>query len=60
MPKTYAKTEAEYTIVKLPRSLLREVDKVLGKHGFRSRTEFIKEAIRSLLREYGVTSLEEE
>jgi len=60
MPKTVAKTEAEYVFVKIPKSLLDEVDKAIGKHGYRSRTEFIKDAIRSLLREYGVYRSESE
>jgi len=54
MPRTIAKTEAEYVFVKIPKSLLDEVDKAVGKHGYRSRTEFVKDAIRSLLREYGM------
>jgi len=53
MPKTKAKTEAEYAFVKIPKSLLEEVDKIIGKYGYRSRMEFVKDAIRSLLREYG-------
>ena len=54
MPRTIAKTGAEYVFVKIPKSLLDEVDKAVGKHGYRSRTEFVKDAIRSLLREYGM------
>lgn len=54
MPKTMAKTEAEYLPVKIPKSLLDEVDKAIGKYGYRSRAEFVKDAIRSLLREYGM------
>jgi len=60
MPKTIAKAEAEYVFVKIPKSLLDEVDKAVGKHGYRSRTEFVKDAIRSLLREYGMYKSEKE
>jgi len=59
MPKTKAKTEAEYVFVKIPKSLLVEVDKIIGKYGYRSRMEFVKDAIRSLLREYGAFLPEE-
>lgn len=59
MPKTSAKTAAEYMPVKIPMSLLKEIDKVLGKAGYRSRSEFVKEAIRALLREYGMELKEE-
>ena len=60
MPKTIAKTEAEYAPVKIPKSLLDEVDKAVGKFGYRSRAEFVKDAIRSLLREYGMYKSESE
>lgn len=52
MPKTKAKKKVKYTLLKLPKDLVDEVDKIVGKHGYRSRTEFVKDAIRSLLREY--------
>lgn len=42
----------DYVTVKLPRDLLEEIDRVLGRFGYRSRTEFIKDAIRDLLRRY--------
>ena len=60
MPKTTARTEAEYLPVKIPKSLLDEVDKAVGKYGYRSRAEFVKDAIRSLLREYGMYKPEKE
>jgi len=53
MPRTRAEGQADYIFVKIPKSLLDEVDEILGKHGYRSRSEFVKDAIRSLLREYG-------
>jgi metal-responsive CopG/Arc/MetJ family transcriptional regulator len=41
-----------YSIIKIPDELAEEVDKIVGKHGYRSRTEFVKDATRALLREY--------
>jgi metal-responsive CopG/Arc/MetJ family transcriptional regulator len=41
-----------YSLIKIPRELADEIDKIVGKHGYRSRTEFIKDAVRALLREY--------
>ena len=53
MPKTKAPKKEPYIFVKIPKSLVDEVDKSLGKHGYRSRSEFVKDALRNLLREYG-------
>ena len=36
----------EYVTIKLPRILVDEIDKILDKKGFKSRAEFIKEAVR--------------
>jgi len=58
LPKSLTKS-AEYVPVQIPKSLLKKVDEIVGKLGYRSRSEFVKEAIRALLREYGV-KLEEE
>ena len=52
MPKTKAKGRAEYVFQKIPKSLIDEVDKLVGLQGYRSRSEFIKDAIRNLLRDY--------
>ena len=52
MPKTKAEGRAEYGFVKIPKDLIDEIDKVIGRHGYRSRAEFVKDAIRALLREY--------
>jgi len=41
-----------YTTLKIPKELADEIDKVLGTMGFRSRAEFVKEAIRNLLTQY--------
>lgn len=44
--------ENGYTTVKIPNDLAQEVDAMVGTHGFKSRGEFAKEAIRRLLKEY--------
>ena len=41
----------EYTQVRIPKELMKEVEKLLGRFGFRSRAEIVKEAIRRLLLE---------
>ena len=42
----------EYTTVRLPKELIEDIDKILrkGVMGYKSRAEFIKEAIREKLR----------
>jgi len=54
MPRTRAKEKVDYGFVKIPKDLIDEIDEILGKYGYRSRSEFVKDAIRSLLREYGI------
>lgn len=44
--------DTKHVTVKIPRDLIQEMDKLKGKHGFRSRGEIAKEAIRKLLAEY--------
>jgi len=44
--------ETDHVTVKIPQELVAEMDKLIGKHGFRSRGEIAKEAIRELLAEY--------
>jgi len=54
MPQT--KTErTEYMHIKIPEELVVEVDNFIadGQFGYRSRTEFVKDAVRRLLSEYG-------
>jgi len=41
-----------YTGVALPDSIIREIDVLIGKHGFVSRAEIIKEAARDIIRKY--------
>ena len=45
--------ESDYAVYKIPRELDTEVTEIVGKHGYRSKTEFAKDAIRRLLLEYG-------
>lgn len=45
-------TPENHITVKIPRELIREVDKLKGKHGFRSRGEITKEALRQFLTKY--------
>jgi len=59
MPKTGLK-KTEYGFIKVPQDLIKEVDNVVGKHGFRSRAEFVKEATRRLLTAYGITPVKRE
>jgi Arc/MetJ-type ribon-helix-helix transcriptional regulator len=47
--------ESDYAVYKIPRELDVEVTKIVGQHGYRSKTEFAKDAIRRLLLEYGVS-----
>jgi metal-responsive CopG/Arc/MetJ family transcriptional regulator len=42
----------KYVTIKLPRNLVDEIDKFVGKHGFVSRTEVVKEALRKLFQQY--------
>jgi len=43
----------QYVTIKLPIEIVNEIDEMIGKHGFRSRGEFVKEAVRRLLDYYG-------
>ena len=54
MPRPKSEKKVEYTILKIPTELAEEINDIIGKHGYRSRAEFAKEAIRTLLREYAV------
>lgn len=42
----------QYVTLKIPRNLIEKIDMLVGDYGFTSRAEFVKEAIRKLLREY--------
>jgi len=51
LPKKIEKepTEGSYTTIKLPNDIVIEMDQLIGKHGFTSRAEIIKDALRELL-----------
>lgn len=57
MPKKIKKRlkADEYTTIKLPNDLVTTIDKLIGKHGFKSRGEIVKEALRDLLTQYQET-----
>ena len=42
-----------FTTIALPDELIKEIDEIVSKHtqGYRSRPEFIKEAVRKLLKD---------
>jgi len=46
----------EYTTVKLPDDMIVEVDKLVGKYGFSSRTEVVKSALRNFFGKYSETN----
>jgi metal-responsive CopG/Arc/MetJ family transcriptional regulator len=54
MVKYMGKNETGYAVYKIPKDLDKEIMKIVGKHGYRSKTEFAKDAIRRLLLEYGL------
>jgi len=42
-----------YVTLKIPEELIKAIDEiVIGKYGYRSRAEFVKEAIRDKLKEF--------
>ena len=43
---------SDYGTVKIPSDLISEIDKVIGKHGFKTRAEVVKEALRKYLLDY--------
>ncbi|MGA2386953.1 MAG: ribbon-helix-helix domain-containing protein [Candidatus Bathyarchaeia archaeon] len=48
MPENEENTQDDYTTVRLPKELIDEIDQIIkrGIRGYKSRSEFIKEAIR--------------
>jgi len=46
--------ENEYRIIKLPKDLTDLIDQMMGKMGYKTRTEFVKDAVRRLLETYGI------
>ena len=47
-------SEKKYAVIKLPEDLVNMIDLMIGRMGYRTRTEFVKDAVRRLLHEYGV------
>lgn len=45
-------SEESHVTIKVPKELVAEMDRLIGTHGFRSRGEITKEALRRLLKEY--------
>jgi len=45
--------EDDYVTVRIPKELSEEADKLIGKKGFRSKAEIVKEALRELIDHYG-------
>ena len=39
----------KYVTVRLPKELVNEIDEIVGTRGYKSRAEFVKEAIRKKL-----------
>jgi Arc/MetJ-type ribon-helix-helix transcriptional regulator len=53
MPKTKAKSP--HVTIKIPIELIREMDVLVGQHGYKSRAEVAKDGVRKLLDFYGIT-----
>ena len=51
----------DYTTIKLPKELLEQIKKILetNQYGFKTKSEFIKEAIREHLKYYKTTNQQE-
>lgn len=51
----------DYTTIKLPNEIIERIKKIVSsnKFGFKSRSEFIKEAIRQELKYYETTNQQE-
>ena len=45
-------SEESHVTIKIPKDLVDEMDRLKGRHGFRSRGEIAKEAIRKLIFNY--------
>lgn len=42
---------SEYTTIKLPNEIVAQIDQLVGKSGYKSRTEVVKEALRDFFKE---------
>jgi hypothetical protein len=52
------KEEDGYTTVRIPKELSDEIEKLVGKKGFRSKAEIVKVAIRDFLNHYHVAEIQ--
>jgi Arc/MetJ-type ribon-helix-helix transcriptional regulator len=54
LPKRISKEYAEddYTTIRIPNDLVKEMDTLIGVRGFKSRAEIVKEAVREILAKY--------
>lgn len=50
---------SRYVTIKLPKNIVDEIDAFVGKYGFVSRTEVVKEALRRLFQQYNLTKGEQ-
>ncbi|MEM3788306.1 MAG: ribbon-helix-helix domain-containing protein [Candidatus Bathyarchaeia archaeon] len=48
----------KYVTIKLPKTLVDEIDNFVGKYGFVSRSEVVKEAVRRLFQQYNISKEE--
>jgi len=46
-----------YSTIRVPQQFATEIDKLIGAHGFTSRAEIVKEAVRQYLQKYEDTHL---
>ncbi|MEM3628877.1 MAG: ribbon-helix-helix domain-containing protein [Candidatus Bathyarchaeia archaeon] len=49
---------SNYVTIKLPKTLVDEIDNFVGKYGFVSRSEVVKEAVRRLFQQYNISKEE--
>jgi metal-responsive CopG/Arc/MetJ family transcriptional regulator len=40
----------DYTTVNVPLNVAKKIDRILAEHGYSSRSEFVRDAIRQLLK----------
>ncbi|MEM3726476.1 MAG: ribbon-helix-helix domain-containing protein [Candidatus Bathyarchaeia archaeon] len=50
---------SKYVTIKLPKTLVDEIDNFVGKYGFVSRSEVVKEAVRRLFQQYNLSREEQ-
>ncbi len=45
----------EYVTIKLPEEVAKQIDKLIGKHGFDSRADVVKDALRQFFEKHPET-----